>query len=70
MHEGSEVREAYYGVIWTRCSTSFHRWTGNEAALQGYGIDQKSHIFSRTIALAIPEEHAWARTVGNEKLLT
>ena len=26
--------------------------------------------FSRRITLAIPEKHAWARTVGNEKLLT
>ena len=27
--------------------------------LQGYGIDQKSHPFSRAITLAIPEKHAW-----------
>ena len=26
--------------------------------------------FSRRITLAIPEKHAWARTVGNEKLFT
>ena len=31
-------------------------------------VDQKSHIFSRAITLAIPEKHAWARAVG--KLLT
>ena len=53
------------------CSTSSHRWTGiNGAALWGYGLGQKSHPFSRAITLAIPEKHAWARAVGNGKLLT
>ena len=71
VRDGSAAEEEYYGVIWTLCSTSFHRWTGiNGAALWGYGLGQKSHPFSRTITLAIPEKHAWARTVGNEKLLT
>ena len=65
VHEGSAAEEEYYGVVWTLCSTSFHRWTGN-----GYGIDQKSHTFSREITLAIPEKHAWACTVASEKLLT
>ena len=31
----------------------------NGAALWGYGLGQKSHPFSRTITLVIPEKHAW-----------
>ena len=27
--------------------------------LQGYGLDQERHLFSRRITLPIPEEHAW-----------
>ena len=34
------------------------------------GVTGRGHLFSRRITLAIPEHHAWARTVGNEKLLT
>ena len=70
VRDGSAAEEEYYGVIWTLCSISFHRWTGNSAVLWGYGLDQKSHPFSRKITLAIPEKHAWARAVGNGKLLT
>ena len=33
------------------------------------GVTGRGHLFSRRITLAIPEYHAWARTVGNEKLL-
>ena len=58
-HDELATEEEYYGVILTRCSTSFHRWTGNGAALQGYGLDQERHLFSRRITLPIPEEHAW-----------
>ena len=54
-HDELATEEEYYGVIWTRSSMSFHGWTGiNGAALQGYGLDQKSHPFSRAITLAIP----------------
>ena len=60
VRDGSTAEEEYYGVIWTLCWTSFHRWTGiNGAALWGYGLGQKSHPFSRAITLAIPEKHAW-----------
>ena len=59
VRDGSAAEEEYYGVIWTLCWHLFIVGLEMVQVLQGYGIDQKSHPFSRAITFAIPEKHAW-----------
>ena len=59
VHEGSAAEEEYYGVIWTLCWHLFIVGLEMVQVLQGYGLDQERHLFSRRITLPIPEEHAW-----------
>ena len=63
------MKEEYYSVICVRRLFI----VGLELMVQrcrDMGLTQKNHLFSRRITLAIPEKHAWARTGGNEKLVT